>query len=487
MSSTAVYNVTRALRMLLHNELVKASATAVVTLLPPGDQLPVASGVNLYLYRVVESPFTKNQPWPGDRTTAGSNQPALGLQLYYLLTPLGTRPDDNSFTLGDDAHTMLGSAMLALHENPILNNVHIPPIDSSPGFDSDTVLSPDLLNSYEQIKIFLAPLGVDELSKIWATINQPYRLSVAYEVSLVELTPTPPPPVNAGIVTTTNAVFIPWQPAQLTALVPAAGPIVHVGAGGAIIANSLVIQGSGLTMPGQDSVIMVGGLVSSITASTPAPHESLTVTLPSNLDAGPQIDVTVLLAGLSSVALQYTVIPWISYITPIRTALDPTSPADLTLTLNGAGFTATPASVRFDGPTGTTSVTAFVAGGTDKQAKIAIPTTLANGIYQVRLIHNDPQSSATNARTLQVVPLLASPIGVAVVVVTVNVHQLTLNGQRLAGADVRLSIDDIVYQTGTNANATQLVFTLGKLLDPGTHTISVTVDGNASRTVSFGV
>jgi hypothetical protein len=76
--------------MLLHNELVKVSASAVVTLLPPGDSLPTASGVNLYLYRVLESPFTKNQPWPGDRTTPASNLPALGLQLFYLLTPLGT-------------------------------------------------------------------------------------------------------------------------------------------------------------------------------------------------------------------------------------------------------------------------------------------------------------------------------------------------------------------------------------------------------------
>ena len=67
MSFAAVYNVTRGIRMLLHGQLAKISSTAVVTLLPPGDTLPAVSGVNLYLYRVAESPFTKNQPWPGDR------------------------------------------------------------------------------------------------------------------------------------------------------------------------------------------------------------------------------------------------------------------------------------------------------------------------------------------------------------------------------------------------------------------------------------
>src|SRR5215469_13068582 len=171
MSSTAVYNVTRALRMLLHNELVKASASAVVTLLPPGDQLPETSGVNIYLYRVLESPFTKNQPWPGDRKTPPSDRPALGLQLFYLMTPLAKKPDDNSFELGDDSHTMLGAAMLTLQENPVLNDVHIPPTATTPGFDADVVLPAFLRNSYEKVKLMLAPVGLEELSKIWATIN----------------------------------------------------------------------------------------------------------------------------------------------------------------------------------------------------------------------------------------------------------------------------------------------------------------------------
>src|SRR5262245_52664897 len=110
MSYAAVYEVTRALRRLLHSQLVLRSASAVVTLLPPGDTLPDVSGVNLYLYRVIESPFTKNLDWRGDRATPPSNGPALGLQLFYLVTPLGVRPADESFDLGDDAHAMLGVA-----------------------------------------------------------------------------------------------------------------------------------------------------------------------------------------------------------------------------------------------------------------------------------------------------------------------------------------------------------------------------------------
>ena len=76
---------------------------------------------------------------------------------------------------------MLGVAMLTLHEHPILNDTHIV------GFDASTVLSSHLRDSYEQIKVTLSSVSVEDLSKIWATINKPYRLSVAYEVSLVEL------------------------------------------------------------------------------------------------------------------------------------------------------------------------------------------------------------------------------------------------------------------------------------------------------------
>ena len=96
MSYAAINDVTRGIRMLLHSQLVRVSSSAVVSLLPPGDALPQVSGVNLYLYRVTESPFTKNRPWPGDRTTRASDRPALGLQLHYLLTPLGAPPTDRT-------------------------------------------------------------------------------------------------------------------------------------------------------------------------------------------------------------------------------------------------------------------------------------------------------------------------------------------------------------------------------------------------------
>jgi Pvc16 N-terminal domain len=480
MSYEAINQVTRGLRRLLVTQLTQISPGAVVTLLPPGDQLPEVSGINLYLYRVTESPFTKNRDWPGDRVTPPTNHPALGLQLFYLVTPLGTRPANDS-DAGDDAHTMLGLAMRTLQENSVLNDIHLPT------FEADSELPDFLLNSYEKIKMMLLPTSIDELSKIWSTINQPYRLSVAYEVSLVQITPTPPPAVGGGIVLTTGVDVITFDPPRLTELIPALGALARM-PGASVVANTLRINGFGMTFPGQNAIVRVGGQQAQTIPLSPPTDESLVVTLPTDVDGGPQVDVTVKLNGRTSRPLVFAVNPWLTSVTPIRTALDPThGPADAILNLEGTGFTP-PAAVRFEGPGPATTVAAFEPGGTDTHQAVTIPTGLANGVYRVRLVLGDAPSSATNSRTLEVIPRLDSPVGVSTVVVNGdNVHRLTINGARLNGSDVRAVLDGAIYQTGANANAAQFVLTLGRLLNSGTHRIALNVNGQLSRTITFEI
>jgi hypothetical protein len=477
-SNTAIKDVTRGLQMLLLSQLTAISSSAQVSLLPPGQALPSGLGVNLYLYRIMENVFTKNQPWPGDKITPPSDKPPLGLELSYLLTPFAPAPDPAT-TNGDDAHTMLGAAMLALHQHTVLNDVHIA------GFDADTALPASILNSFEQVKIRLAVTSLEELSKIWATINQPYRLSVAYEVSLIELVPATPTPLGGRPVLSTGLDVVLYQAPRLDALTPPAGPLAGVVAG-AIVANTLTIAGSGLSLRGRTSVAMVGGQEVTIN-SVPAPTgTSIAVTLPSTLDAGPNEDVQVSLQGKASTPLTYTVMPWLSSLTPIRSTLDPTGgPSAPTLVLSGNGFTTAPQAVRFDGPGGTTSVTGFVGAVTDNLATITIPSALKNGLYQVRLVLAD--NSVTNARTLQVIPLITSPIGLAVVTVAgKQVHQLTINGQRLDGANIRVLIDGIGYDAAANAAPAKLTFTLGRQLDSGAHTVAVVVDGSQSHDIALG-
>jgi hypothetical protein len=502
MATTAITDVTRAVQTLLMRQLTSVDPNAQVSLLPPGDALPSGLGVNLFLYRIVESPFTKNRDWPGDHTTPPSTRPPLGLQLSYLLTPFAPAPDPSTPS-GDDAHTVLGSAMLALHENAILNDVHIP------GFDADTVLPAYILNSYEQIKITLAATTVEDLARIWATINQPYRLSVAYEVSLLELRPTLPTPVNGATVTSTNLRVIALEAPHLEALNPSAGSLVHVATDGSgtLVSNVLAVSGSGLSAPFQTPVVQVGGRSAPVNA-IPAPTDTaLTVTLPPDLPAGPSADVQVTLSGKASAPLTFNIAPWLSRLIPMRTDLPSIgSPPETVLLLKGTGFTTTPKSVRFDGPGGTINISAFVDALADSSVSVALPlnstngapASLSNGNYNVRIVLSDPAASASNSRTLEVIPEIVSVTAQAVPTFSGLpflglVHQITVNGARLNGTDVRVLIDKVSYASGAptqphpnaNADSTQLVFTLGRLLTSGSHTVAVNVDGSTSHVINL--
>ena len=284
----------------------------------------------------------------------------------------------------------------------------------------------------------------------------------------------------------TGVEVITMDPPRLTQLTPSIGALARI-PGATLIANPLRIDGFGLSFPGQTPIVKVGGQQVQLIPLSPPTDESLVVTLPTDVDGGPQADVAVKLNGRTSRPLVFNINPWMTSITPIRTALDPThGPADLTLNLNGNGFTP-PAAVRFEGPGPATTVAVFNAGGTARHQSITIPSSLANGVYRVRLVLGDAPSSATNSRTLEVIPRIDVPIGVSVTVDADgnNVHRLTINGARLNGSDVRAILDGATYQRGANGNAAQFVLTLGRLLNSGTHHVAINVNGQISRTVTF--
>jgi hypothetical protein len=468
MSFRVINDVTRALGTLIESQVRLTIPAAEVTLLPPGDTLPEKTGVNLYLYRIQESPFTRNDPWPGTRTRPPSTQPALGLQLHYLLTPLGKASEGNA-QVGDVAHTVLGIAMLTLHENPILNRTHVN------GFDADVSLSDYLLNCYDEVKVTLSSISVEDLSKIWATINQPYRLSVAYEVSVIELVAEVMPRLPAGVVQHTDVDVFLLEPPRLTGLQPAQGALARLDAG-ELTANELTVRGSGLGRLGAPPTVRVGGAVAGLAAPVEDPFDTLTAVLPTNLDAGPQVDVRVSTAGATSEAVTFTVSPWLASITPIRTALDAVSPA---VVLAGHGLTASPR-VRFAGPGGVRTTDAVQTGG---ELRAPIPDDLSNGLYDVRA-QLGGGTQLSNGRTLEVIPELEPTPSVTVVG---GKQQLEVTGARLAGDQIVLIVDDVARVGPPNADATALSFTFQRPLAAGEHTMAVAVDESRSHTVSFRV
>jgi hypothetical protein len=154
-----VGDVTETLRTLLADLDVTLDSPA--NLQTGGDE--AFARINLYLYRVVENPNAKNQPW---RTLPSGRQqyPPLALNLYYLLTPYASDPLS--------AHQVLSHAMQTLHDNAILS-----------GAD----LTEPLQLAVDQLAVVLCPLELEELTRIWNALQTPYRLSVGYEVRIALL------------------------------------------------------------------------------------------------------------------------------------------------------------------------------------------------------------------------------------------------------------------------------------------------------------
>lgn len=122
--------------------------------------------VTIFLFEVVEDPSQRNRP-PTRRDApplAEVVRPPMALLLRYLLTPWsGDRITD---------HQILGRAMEVLYDSAILNG---------------TQLAGGLQNTNTALKLKLAPLTLEERSRVFYAVQRPYHLSVSYEVRVVNL------------------------------------------------------------------------------------------------------------------------------------------------------------------------------------------------------------------------------------------------------------------------------------------------------------
>lgn len=160
--------VGESLRNLLVGEM-QIVPSADVTLLGP-DETGGSRRLNFFLFKVQENPFLRNEDWqpsPDDPTRL--SPPPLALNLFYLMTPYATNDPQTGNT---PAHEILGEGMRVFHENPIV---------------PDDYLTGELVDAAEQIKITQTPFDMEELSQVWGTFRQPFRTSVMYEVSVVQV------------------------------------------------------------------------------------------------------------------------------------------------------------------------------------------------------------------------------------------------------------------------------------------------------------
>ena len=266
-ASTAIGMVSASLRNLLVGEM-RLSPVLDVTILAPDEQ---GSGrrVNLFLYKIMENSFLRNQDWTVRAEAPNQLVGApLSLNLFYLLTPYA--PNDQ-LTGNATAHQILGEAMRVFYENAVVPKSY---------------LDPGLQDAREQLQITSNALDPEELSRIWTTFSQPFRLSVLYQVHTVQLDRLPasqrPMPKRVRQVGVPD-VRAPLNPPTVATLSPASA------------AAGTVLTFTGTHLSGWRATVQIAD--QTILSGQPLTEDSFTTTLPADLLPG-FYDVRVDISGL---------------------------------------------------------------------------------------------------------------------------------------------------------------------------------------------
>jgi hypothetical protein len=177
MSQTAaIAGVTLALKTLLETSFrVRGAqdrhlADILVTTMPVDRARSVhhRCQLNLTLATVVENGAMRNTVGLGPRAGAETTQV---LDLVYLATAYGTEDDEMG------AQHVLGAALRALHEQPVLPAISLAEIFPHTGSTG----------TLEQVRVTQAPLTREQIVAWWLAFHTPYRLSAALHVTGVAL------------------------------------------------------------------------------------------------------------------------------------------------------------------------------------------------------------------------------------------------------------------------------------------------------------
>lgn len=171
-NSLAIAAVTATLRNIIALSISDELGSGSVTTRPPDKARENGSGtnqVNIFLYQTLPNATLRNQDIANRVKPGETGMNPLALNLYYLITAYGKDYDD---ILG---HRLLGAVMRNLHDRAILN----------PNDIKAALAESNLHQQIERIRIIQQPLSLEELSKLWATFQTQYRISAAYEVSVV--------------------------------------------------------------------------------------------------------------------------------------------------------------------------------------------------------------------------------------------------------------------------------------------------------------
>jgi hypothetical protein len=139
---------------------------AVLHDLAPGQIATNPPRLTLFLFEVTEDATLRNRhPLQGLVPPSLSLQkPPMALLLRYLMTPWsGDRVTDQR---------ILGRTLQILYDDAIINGPQ---------------LQGGLAGTNQALKLKLTPIDLDDRARVWFSVQRPYRLSLIYEVRVVNL------------------------------------------------------------------------------------------------------------------------------------------------------------------------------------------------------------------------------------------------------------------------------------------------------------
>ncbi|MDP9793200.1 hypothetical protein J2S43_001712 [Catenuloplanes nepalensis] len=171
---TVIGDVSSILARRLEAAVLKVTPNGAVRLWDPADDTnrPVEPLLTVFLYEIAEDAASRNRPFTRTEPVlrgepARNRKPPMALSLRYLITAWNGDPVTQ--------HRMLGCALQTLYDDAI--------------FDG-TELIGSLAGSADTMAVTLTQLTLDQKSYVWFALQKPFRLSLNYEVRVVNLEST---------------------------------------------------------------------------------------------------------------------------------------------------------------------------------------------------------------------------------------------------------------------------------------------------------
>ena len=137
----------------------------IVFMNPTQTARDTANRLSIWLYQITENEFVKNAPMGRAQNPDLQRFPPMALNLHFLITPFATS-GQNDNELND--HMLLGKTLQTLYDNAV-------------------VLLSDGGNIVEELRVIFTRMTLEELTRVWDALREPYRLSVCYIVRVTRV------------------------------------------------------------------------------------------------------------------------------------------------------------------------------------------------------------------------------------------------------------------------------------------------------------